>query len=63
MIQINIAGGRILEKDFRIFQATIRATDEWLDRLFALVEDKPEDKQTILSLTSSELDKIFADDP
>jgi len=45
----------------RLLQASIRAADERLDYLYALAQDKPYSKD-ILSLTSSELDKIFADD-
>jgi len=53
---------KILEKNLRVFQASMQAADEWLDHLFALAEGKPEVKDT-LSLTSSELNKIFGDDP
>jgi len=62
LIKSKIAQEKIFEKNVRVFQASMTAADEWLDHLFALAEDKPEVKDT-LSLTSSELNKIFGDDP
>jgi len=61
LIHHYLAQQRIFEKELRLLQASIRAADERLDYLFALAQDKPLPKD-ILSLTSSELDKIFADD-